>query len=67
MNDSDPFDEKSLRWLFEKVDNDSNHLMRRESASLEFKENFSFASLSEYGKIGASFANRSGGYLIFGI
>ena len=67
MSNFNPFDEKSLSWIFEKVDGNSSNLVRRESTSLEFKENFNFGSLTEYGKIGASFANRKGGYLIFGV
>ncbi|HII90804.1 MAG TPA: ATP-binding protein [Methanosarcina sp.] len=67
MSDFNPFDEKHLGWIFEKVDSNSINLIRRESTTLEFKQNFNFGSITDYGKIGASFANRKGGYLVFGI
>lgn len=67
MSSFNPFDKKYLNSIFEKMDDGSSNLVRRESTSLEFKENFNFGSLTEYGKIGASFANRKGGYLVFGV
>jgi hypothetical protein len=67
MIDSNPFGEKYLKWIFEKVSINSDNLMRRENTTLEFKQNFNYSSLTDYGKIGASFANRRGGYLVFGI
>ncbi len=45
-----------------------NHLIgSRESTVLEFKENFSFANLADYAKVMASFANKDGGYIVFGL
>lgn len=67
MSDFDPFNEKYLKRIFEKVGVDSSNLTRRESTTLEFKQNFNFNSIADYGKVGASFANRKGGYLVFGI
>lgn len=42
-------------------------LYHRESQTLEFKESFNFAGLSEYFRDFAAFANNKGGYLIFGV
>jgi hypothetical protein len=39
----------------------------RESCKIEFKENFNFNSMNTYAKAMASFANRKGGTIIFGI
>lgn len=39
----------------------------REGITYEFKENFNWGSRERYAKIMASFANASGGYLLFGI
>lgn len=42
-------------------------LIRRESQTLEFKENFNFNGLAEYMRDIAAFANNKGGYLVFGV
>lgn len=42
-------------------------LYHRESQTLEFKESFNFAGLSEYFRDFAAFANNKGGCLIFGV
>lgn len=42
-------------------------IISRESSTLEFKENFNKNSLAKYAKTMAAFANRDGGYLIFGV
>jgi ribosomal protein L24 len=64
MNEDNPFSLENLEWIFHNVD---DKVVRRESTTVEFKENFNFNSLPEYGKIGSSFANRNGGYVVFGI
>lgn len=46
---------------------DDGSVYRRESQSLEFKENFSLAALSDYFRDFAAFANNRGGYLVFGV
>ena len=43
------------------------HLVRRESQTLEFKENFNLSGLADYFRIFAAFANNRGGYIIFGV
>ncbi len=43
------------------------YLLSRESHTVEFKRAFNIANLAEYGKDIASFANHSGGLIIFGI
>mgnify|MGYP001159221609 CR=1 FL=1 len=43
------------------------NIIARESSEIEFKEGFNFANMTEYSKVMASFANKSGGYIIFGI
>ncbi len=49
--------------------NSSNPLLiaSRESSFLDFKANFNLASMTDYGKTMASFANKDGGFIIFGI
>jgi hypothetical protein len=44
-----------------------NYLEKRESSTLEYKKSFSLDNMSEYGKDFASFANNSGGLIIFGV
>ncbi len=43
------------------------YLIGRESTTLEMKENFGFHSIAKYLKALASFANNSGGVIVFGI
>ena len=47
--------------------NGEGNIIARESSEIEFKESFNFLNIAEYSKNMASFANRSGGYIIFGI
>jgi predicted HTH transcriptional regulator len=62
MNNHD----KYISDILSKKDKKGNVVVR-ESSTIEFKENFNFSCMAEYSKIMASFANNSGGYLIFGI
>ena len=47
--------------------NNEGKLKSRESNTLEFKRSFNFGSAASYAKTMASFANNSGGYILFGI
>ncbi len=67
MNAFNPFSKKKIEWIFERINDGDDKVIRRESTALDFKENFNFNALAEYGKFGTSFANRKGGYLVFGI
>lgn len=42
-------------------------LFKRESTTLEFKENFNMGSLADYAKTFSAFANHSGGVVVFGV
>ena len=50
-----------------KKKDEKGNIIARESSEIEFKENFNFSNISEYSKYMASFANKLGGYIIFGI
>ncbi|MEO0071322.1 MAG: ATP-binding protein [candidate division WOR-3 bacterium] len=50
-----------------KKEDDRGNLIARESSEIEFKENFNLANMADYARIMASFANKSGGYIIFGV
>jgi predicted HTH transcriptional regulator len=52
--------------ILKKKDKKGN-VIARESSEIEFKENFNFSNITEYSKYMASFANKLGGYIIFGI
>ena len=57
--------EKQFKKIIEiKID---GRLKHRESKKLEFKANFHINSMNQYAKTFASFANSSGGMIIFGI
>lgn len=44
-----------------------NRIIARESSWLEFKESFNWLSKDRYARSIAAFANRKGGYLVFGV
>jgi len=58
--------DKYVLSILKKKDKKGN-IIARESGKVEFKENFNFLNMTDYSKIIASFANKSGGYIIFGI
>lgn len=47
--------------------NSNGYIKCRERIDLEYKETFSAGNFSKYAKTMASFSNRSGGYIIFGV
>lgn len=64
----DVFAESKLNKIFKFYNEKEPYkIISRESCTLEFKENFNKSSLSKYAKTMAAFANRDGGYLIFGV
>lgn len=67
LSDPDPFSREKLREIFRLDPDDSDRLITRESGTLEFKKNFGFASLSQYARTIAAFANAAGGYIVFGV
>ena len=63
----DPFSEKRLGKVFKCNTSNPYKLISRESSTLEFKESFSVQALCKYAKTMAAFANKDGGYIIFGV
>lgn len=53
--------------IFNFHDKISNRLVSRESGWLEFKESFNWNSKSGYSKSMVAFANKKGGFIVFGI
>ena len=62
-----PFSQNILASILRKKTSAPNQLKSRESNTIEFKESFNWANKSKYAKTMASFANRQGGYILFGI
>lgn len=67
LDSQEPFSQEHLAEIFKVSPNEPDRLLSRESGKLEFKESFNFASLPEYARTMAAFANASGGYLVFGV
>lgn len=63
----DHFDAKLVSKLFYRNPTNPDLIGSRESSTLEFKESFNFSNIDQYAKVMASFANKDGGYIIFGI
>ncbi len=67
MIKNDPLSADILTSIFRTSPKDEYRIINRESVTIEFKESYSHASMAQYFKTIASFANNSGGYLIFGV
>ena len=65
MNDKIIGDETIKKII--KYDKNTMLVKMHESKTIEFKENFNFNNKKDYFKAMASFANASGGYIIFGV
>lgn len=63
---NEPLSSEKILELFT-LNKEKTKLIKRESVTLEFKESFNFGSMAMYFRTIASFANRNGGYIIFGI
>ena len=61
------FSDDKIKWLFETKRNNPDLMKRKESNTLEYKENFNWANKIDYGRLFCSFANQRGGYVIFGV
>lgn len=66
---ADPFNAESLAHLLEPDADRPELLKRRESKTLELKANFSLSDDAkvDYARTMAAFANREGGYILFGV
>lgn len=63
-----PFSSSAKADLIRVRENGSDlHVLTRESATKEFKENFTWGSIGLYARTMAGFANARGGYILFGI
>ena len=62
-----PFTDDQIAHVLEEDPSRAGVARRRESASLEFKQNYRRMNNAEYAKTMAAFANAKGGYIIFGV
>jgi len=62
-----PFSESDLQAIFKTNTRRASIVTSRESSTLEFKESFSTDVLNRCMKTIAGFANKEGGYIVFGI
>ncbi len=62
-----PLSQSHLLKIFKKSSRNPNLIGTNEGVTIEYKESFGWKSLSDYLKAMASFANRDGGYIIFGV
>lgn len=62
-----PLSDIAIARIFKKSTRNSNLIGTNEGITIEYKESFGWKSLSDYLKAMASFANREGGYIIFGV
>lgn len=62
-----PFAHERLCEIFKTSTRNPNLIGTNEGITIEYKQSFGWASISDYLKTMASFANRDGGYIIFGV
>ena len=62
-----PLSDIALSKIFKKSTRNPNLIGTNEGVTVEYKQSFGWASVSDYFKAMASFTNRDGGYIIFGI
>lgn len=62
-----PLSDQSILKIFRKSPRNQKLIGTNEGVTVEYKASFGWASMSEYFKAMASFANREGGYIVFGI
>lgn len=67
MRKVDPLAADTLTNIFRTSSKDPLRIINREGTTIEFKESYSHGSMAQYFKTIASFANNSGGYIIFGV
>lgn len=67
MMRSQPLSRDSLALLFKVSPTHPDRLIKREDSNVEFKESYSHGSMAQYFRAIASFANKNGGYIIFGV
>jgi hypothetical protein len=67
MRDHAPFAVDRLKEIFRTSAKDPTILITREHSRLEFKASFNLASLCDYARTLAAYANAKGGYIVFGV
>lgn len=62
-----PISDNNLLKIFKKSSRNNLLIGTNEGITVEYKESFGWASLSDYFRAMAAFSNRDGGYIIFGV
>ena len=62
-----PTSDNNLLKIFKKSSRNDTLIGTNEGITVEYKESFGWASLSDYFRAMAAFSNRDGGYIIFGV
>lgn len=64
---ANPLSSDALSKIFKKSSRNPDLIGTNEGICVEYKESFGWKSLSEYFRAMAAFANRDGGYIVFGV
>lgn len=62
-----PISDENILRIFKKSGRNAELIGTNEGVTIEYKQSFGWKSAPEYFKAMAAFANRDGGYLIFGV
>lgn len=64
---NDPLSLEMLTGIFRTSPKDPTRIVNREGSTIEFKESYNHSAMAQYFRAIASFANNSGGYILFGV
>ena len=67
LRNENPLSADTLTGIFRTSPKDPKRIINREGISIEFKESYNHGGMAQYFKTMASFANNSGGYIIYGV
>lgn len=67
MRNNEPLSLDILSSIFRTSPKDPSRIINREGTTIEFKESYNNGSMAQYFRAIASFANNSGGYVLFGV
>lgn len=67
LRNNEPLSLDILSSIFRTSPKDPSRIINREGTTIEFKESYNNGSMAQYFRAIASFANNSGGYVLFGV
>lgn len=67
VKEREPFSSEKLNLIFQIDPDKPNHLLKKETNHIEYKQSFHYESFDTHARTFAALANTEGGYLVFGV